>query len=217
MKFARYSAALLKKKEKSYNLDYFYNLLKLLIQKGYRLKAYKIIFSFIIKSKIYFKLLYRKIIKKKINYLEEKEKNNLLRKKNLIKNSYLNVKKLNDQENFNFIKMFNYLIKNYAPLICFVNRKVAATTYRLPYIVSEARSKMIFLRWFVKSAMERNERTMSERLFNEFLDIYYGTGSTLKKLEEYYEEGKKNYPFIRFLRTRKKFSKLIIKKYHLRK
>lgn len=217
MKFARYSAALLKKKESSYNLDYFYNLLKLLIQKGYRLKAYKIIYKFIIKSRVYFKMLYRKISKKKIKYLEEKEKNNLLRKKNMIRNSYLNMKNLNNIENFDFIKMFNYLINNYSPLICFVNRKVAATTYKLPYIVSEARSKMIFLRWFVKSASERTEKSMSDKLLNEFLDIYYGTGRTLKKLEEYYEEGKKNYPFIRFLRTRKKFSKLIIKKYHLRK
>jgi len=215
MKFARYSSAFLKKKEINYNYDPIYNLIKLIIKKGYKLKAYRIVYSFVIKSKRYFNLLVRNLKKAKIeNYLKskisEKEVNGL------IKERYLNIKNLDASENFNFLEMFKYLVENYAPLISFVNRKVAATVYKLPYLIISSRAKMLFLRWFLESALVRNEKSLSEKLLNEFLNLYYGVGRTIKKVEEYYDAGQKNYPFVRFIKRRKKYSKFIKKKYHIR-
>lgn len=214
MRFARYSSAFLKKIEKDYNFDYFYSLIKLLIKKGFKSKAYKIVHNFSSITRVYFLLLYRKELKK------SKGGSNLLKLNKsarfLIEAPYINMNILSDKLNFNFFEMFRYLIDKYAPFISFVKRKVAAKVYELPYGISFWRSRMLLLRWFVKNALLRKEKKVSVKLFREFLDLYYGVGKTVKKLQEYYEYARMNYPFIKYMKKRKKFSKLIFKKYHLR-
>lgn len=211
MRFARYSAAYLKLKEKDYNFDYFRGFLKLLIKKGFSLKAHKIYANFIVKIRLYFKLLYLQVLKNQYTL-----KDQYINTRKLIINPYIEMKNIDDRKNFNFFKMFIYLVNNYSPIISFLKRKVSAITYNLPYSISSIRAKMIFLRWFIKSARERTEKTMSDRLFYEFVDLYYGLGRTIRKIELYYMEAKKNYPFIKYLKTRSKFSRLIKKKYSVR-
>lgn len=200
MRFARRSLAFLKIREKNFNIEYVYNLINLLLKKGLKIRAYKIYKKLNCKIQFFINKLFKfeknKGLNKKVEKFikEEKEKNKFI----------------------NFIQILNIIVNEYAPIISFVKRKVAANNYTLPYFISEVRSKMIFMRWFVKSSIDRYEKSISEKLYKEFLDILYGLGKTIKKIEEYYEKAKQNYPFIRFLKTKHKKSRLIVKKYHIR-
>lgn len=88
------------------------------------------------------------------------------------------------------------------PCVGFVVRKVAAVTYTIPVYIRPDRARSLLLRWFVRCAGLRSEKTYAERLFFEFLDFSAGVGKTIRKLEEYYRLAVKNRPFTKFKKRR---------------
>ena len=69
------------------------------------------------------------------------------------------------------IDTFNEAIENIKPIIEVKSRRVGGATYQVPVEVRPVRQQSLAIRWLVDAARKRNERTMAERLANEFLEF----------------------------------------------
>ena len=74
-------------------------------------------------------------------------------------------------------------------------KRVGGATYQVPMEVNSRRATAVGLRWLVKFARDRKEKTMVERLANEILDASNGVGGAVKKREDTYKMAEANRAF----------------------
>ena len=84
------------------------------------------------------------------------------------------------EKNFKPIEVF----KNVQPQIETRSRRVGGATYQVPVEVSGRRKQALAIRWIIDAARKRNEKTMIDRLANEFLDATNKRGAAIKKNED---------------------------------
>ena len=103
-------------------------------------------------------------------------------------------KKLNVDQ----MSIFNQVIENISPLLETKARRVGGSNYQVPMEVRPVRRQTLAIRWLVKFARERNERTMQERLAAELVDAYNQTGGAFKKKEEVHRIAESNKAFAHY-------------------
>jgi len=103
-------------------------------------------------------------------------------------------KKLNVEQ----MTIFNQVLENLMPLLETKARRVGGSNYQVPMEVRPVRRQTLAIRWLVKYARERNERTMAERLAGEFVDAYNQTGAAFKKKEEVHRIADSNKAFAHY-------------------
>lgn len=103
-------------------------------------------------------------------------------------------KKLNVDQ----MTIFNQVMENVAPLLETKARRVGGSNYQVPMEVRPARRQTLAIRWLVKYARERSERTMQERLAAELVDAYNQTGAAFKKKEEVHRIAESNKAFAHY-------------------
>ncbi|MGH3360662.1 MAG: 30S ribosomal protein S7 [Nocardioidaceae bacterium] len=86
-------------------------------------------------------------------------------------------------------------LDNVKPSLEVRSRRVGGATYQVPVEVRAGRPTTLALRWIVKYASERREKTMSERLMNELLDASNGLGGSVKKREDTHKMAEANKAF----------------------
>ncbi len=96
------------------------------------------------------------------------------------------------------IDTFNEAIENIKPIIEVKSRRVGGATYQVPVEVRPVRQQSLAIRWLVDAARSRNERTMAERLANEFMDASSDKGSAFKKKEDTYRMAEANKAFAHY-------------------
>ena len=82
------------------------------------------------------------------------------------------------------IEVFKMAIENVQPQIETRSRRVGGATYQVPVEVSGRRKQALAIRWIIGAARKRNEKTMVDRLANEFLDANNKRGAAIKKTED---------------------------------
>ena len=82
------------------------------------------------------------------------------------------------------IDVFKKAIENVQPQIETRSRRVGGATYQVPVEVSSRRKQALAIRWLIDAARKRNEKTMIDRLANEFLDATNKRGAAIKKNED---------------------------------
>jgi small subunit ribosomal protein S7 len=75
-------------------------------------------------------------------------------------------------------------MKNVTPIVEVRPRRVGGATYQVPVEVSPRRQMTLAVRWLLRAARERNERTMRDRLANEIMDAANREGATMKRRED---------------------------------
>jgi ribosomal protein S7 len=105
------------------------------------------------------------------------------------------------------------VFNRYVPIISFLNKKIAANVYQLPWLINKYTARFLLIRWFFQSVQLRNEVKLIDRLYNEFNDLALGYGRTVKILEDYYFVALKNRPFIRYIRKKRKVFLTRLKKF----
>jgi small subunit ribosomal protein S7 len=93
------------------------------------------------------------------------------------------------------IDTFNDAIENIKPVLEVKSRRVGGATYQVPVEVRPVRQQSLAIRWLVDAARKRNERTMAERLANEFMDAATEKGTAFKKKEDTYKMAEANKAF----------------------
>jgi small subunit ribosomal protein S7 len=88
------------------------------------------------------------------------------------------------EKNIKAIDIFKKAIENVQPQIETRSRRVGGATYQVPVEVSGRRKQALAIRWIIDAARKRNEKTMIDRLANEFLDANNKRGAAIKKNED---------------------------------
>lgn len=90
---------------------------------------------------------------------------------------------------------FEGAMNNIMPVLEVKARRVGGSTYQVPMEIRAERRQTLGLRWLVLYSRKRGERTMEERLANEIMDAFGGTGGAVKKKEEVHKMADANKAF----------------------
>jgi len=81
------------------------------------------------------------------------------------------------------------------PLVEVKSRRVGGATYQVPIEVREERGTTLAMRWVIDAARRRSDKTMADRLANEFHDAIEGRGAAVKKREDTHSMAEANKAF----------------------
>ena len=93
------------------------------------------------------------------------------------------------------MEMFNQAMENIKPVLEVRARRVGGSTYQVPVEIRAERRQTLAIRWIVLYARKRSERTMAQKLANEFMDAYNNAGGAFKKKEEMHRMAEANKAF----------------------
>src|SRR5512137_1610340 len=79
---------------------------------------------------------------------------------------------------------FKKAVENVKPILEVKSRRVGGATYQVPVEVRPERRQALSIRWLISSARARSERTMTDKLANEFIDDANKRGAAIKKRED---------------------------------
>ena len=93
---------------------------------------------------------------------------------------------------------FEEAMNNIMPVLEVKARRVGGATYQVPMEIRADRRQALGLRWLVRYARLRNEKTMKERLANEIMDAINGMGGAFKKKEDTHKMAEANKAFAHY-------------------
>ena len=96
------------------------------------------------------------------------------------------------------LELFEKAVSNVRPLVEVKSRRVGGANYQVPVEVRSERQQALAIRWLVGYAKERSEKTMAERLANEFLAASKKEGGAAKKREDTHKMAEANKAFAHF-------------------
>ena len=82
------------------------------------------------------------------------------------------------------LEVFNKALENIMPVLEVRSRRIGGQNYQVPVEVRPERKQTLGLRWLVKYARLRNDKTMEEKLAKEIMDAANGLGGACKKRED---------------------------------
>ena len=106
----------------------------------------------------------------------------------------------------NALEAFNEAMENVMPVLEVKARRVGGATYQVPMEIRSERRQALGLRWLVRYARERNEKTMKEKLAGEIMDAINSMGGAFKKKEDTHRmaEANKAFAHYRWYKNRRK-------------
>lgn len=84
------------------------------------------------------------------------------------------------------------------PAVEVKSRRVGGATYQVPVEVRPIRQNALAMRWLIEAARKRNEKSMAERLANEFVEAMEERGSAVKKRDDTHRMAEANKAFAHF-------------------
>ncbi len=96
------------------------------------------------------------------------------------------------------LKVFHKAVDNVKPELEVKARRVGGATYQVPVEVRLNRKLSLAIRWIMKYAKDRSERTMTEKLAGEIIDAYNNKGGSVKKREDTHKMAEANKAFAHY-------------------
>lgn len=96
------------------------------------------------------------------------------------------------------LEVFEEALNNIMPVLEVKARRVGGATYQVPLEIRPERRQTLGLRWLVRYARTRNEKTMSEKLAAEILDAIANNGGAFKKKEDMHKMAEANKAFAHY-------------------
>ncbi len=96
------------------------------------------------------------------------------------------------------LEVFYKALNNVMPILEVKGRRIGGATYQVPVEVRPERRETLGLRWLVRYARLRGEKTMVERLAKEIMDAANNTGASVKKREEVHKMAEANKAFAHY-------------------
>lgn len=96
------------------------------------------------------------------------------------------------------LEIFKKAMTNVAPILEVKSRRVGGATYQVPIEVRSDRRQALAIRWLIQYSRSRSEKTMAERLANEFMAAFKNEGSSVKKREDTHKMAEANKAFAHF-------------------
>ncbi len=127
--------------------------------------------------------------------------NNILRqgKKHLARTILVKALNLIEQKTKkNPLEVFKKAVDNASPMIEVRARRVGGATYQVPTEVRPERRTALAIRWLIKHAKERSEKSMSQNLASELIAASTGEGGAIKKKDDIHRMAEANKAFAHF-------------------
>ncbi len=96
------------------------------------------------------------------------------------------------------LEVFNKALENIMPVLEVKSRRIGGQNYQVPVEVRPERKQTLGLRWLVKYARLRNDKTMEEKLAKEIMDAANGVGGACKKREDTHKMAEANRAFAHY-------------------
>ncbi|MCL4448805.1 MAG: 30S ribosomal protein S7 [Actinobacteria bacterium] len=96
------------------------------------------------------------------------------------------------------VPMLKKALENTKPELEVRSRRVGGATYQVPVEVRPRRAMTLSIRWLVKAATQRREKTMALRLAGEIMDAANGTGTAVKRREDMHKMAESNKAFAHY-------------------
>ena len=93
------------------------------------------------------------------------------------------------------VKVLKKSLDNIKPMLEVKSRRVGGSTYQVPVEVRAERRTSLAMRWLIKYANSRAEKTMTDKLAGEILDAFNNRGSAVKKREDTHKMAEANRAF----------------------
>ncbi|MDR1240489.1 MAG: 30S ribosomal protein S7 [Oscillospiraceae bacterium] len=111
---------------------------------------------------------------------------------------YAALDKVREKINRDPLEIFEKAMENASPSLEVKARRVGGATYQVPMEVRAERRRALGLRWIVKYARERSERTMVDRLAGEISDAFSNSGAAVKKRDDTHKMAEANKAFAHY-------------------
>jgi len=96
------------------------------------------------------------------------------------------------------IDTFKSAMQNATPVVEVKSRRVGGATYQVPNEVRQERGVALGMRWLIRSARARNDKSMSLRLSRELMDASNNEGGAVRKKDEVHRMAEANKAFAHF-------------------
>jgi small subunit ribosomal protein S7 len=96
------------------------------------------------------------------------------------------------------IEVFRNALQNSTPVVEVKSRRVGGATYQVPVEVRQERGTALGMRWLIKAARSRNDKSMSLRLSRELIDASKNEGGAVRKKDETHRMAEANKAFAHF-------------------
>lgn len=96
------------------------------------------------------------------------------------------------------LEILEKVLSNVRPTVEVKSRRVGGATYQVPIEVTADRGIALAMRWVVKAASGRSEKTMILRLAAEMMDAHEGRGSAIKTRDDMHRMAKANQAFAHY-------------------
>ena len=96
------------------------------------------------------------------------------------------------------LEVFNKALENISPIVEVKSRRIGGQNYQVPVEVRPERKQTLALRWLIKYARLRNDKTMDEKLAKEIMDAANGLGGACKKREDTHKMAEANKAFAHY-------------------
>ena len=113
----------------------------------------------------------------------------------ILYNAFERVREVTGQEP---LEVFNKALENIMPVLEVKSRRIGGQNYQVPMEVRPERKQTLGLRWLVKYARLRNDKTMEEKLAKEIMDAANGLGGACKKREDTHKMAEANRAFAHY-------------------
>ena len=98
----------------------------------------------------------------------------------------------------NPLDVFRKALNNVQPIIEVRARRVGGATYQVPSEVRPERSMALGMRWLIRYARERKDKSMSLKLAAEIIAASNGEGNAIKKREDTHKMAEANKAFAHY-------------------
>lgn len=96
------------------------------------------------------------------------------------------------------MEVFMKALNNIMPVLEIKARRIGGATYQVPMEVRPERRQTLGLRWLVRYARARGEKTMIDRLAKEIMDAANNQGASVKRREETHRMAEANKAFAHY-------------------
>lgn len=93
------------------------------------------------------------------------------------------------------LSLFKKAFDSIVPVVEVRPRRVGGSVYQIPMAVAPRRAQALALRWLLKAAESRSDKTMGQRLAHELMDASEGRGGAIKKKTDVHKMAEANRAF----------------------
>jgi small subunit ribosomal protein S7 len=96
------------------------------------------------------------------------------------------------------ISIFKKAVDNVKPVLEVKSRRIGGANYQVPIEVAAGRRTSLAIRWLINFSKERSEKSMAEKLANEFMQAAKNEGGAIRKKVDTHKMAEANKAFAHF-------------------